>query len=1121
MATKNVLFRIQADTQQLRRELDAVQKELQDINKATTQTTSSLTKLGQVLRDAGSVFIGVSIGQGLLDFAKSTFTATAEVEKLDIAFTTFLGSSDRAKQVLKELEQFSISTPFESEQVIKAGRSLLAVGIPAKDLTDTLRRLGDISAGTGKDFNELTSIFAKARASGRVQGEELNQLADAGIPIYSKLADVLNIAEGDVRKFGEQGKISFLDLQKAFELLTTEGEKGSFFGLTEKLSGSLTGQLSNLTDAFGKLAKDIGFQLRPTFEALINTGFAFIETIRAIPQFVRDNAQVLTLLAGVVAFYTAKVRLKTQAQVVDNTILNLMIARERIATAVTGLRARATAFFTGVQRTATAGTILQTTATAGYNLATRIATATTRAFTTALRSNPIGLIAGALATATALLIDFGDATADNTEEQEKQYDITKAQENVRLKQNDLIDDERGKLELLVDQIRKSNTNSSERKRLIDQLNSQYGTTLKNLSDEKKFQEAVNVEYQKAIRLIEAKAKQRAIEDELVNLYKEQRKEGKNLNDINQKLIQSGKLTGDQLVELQDEINKASGVTGEIFLLPTDDELAKLDELFEKKQNVIDLDQKSAEENLKAREESKSRLDALNNEINKLLKESATINFDVEIPPGTDNKVGDQIKKLLLSLKEKIANLKLDIQEQQLEFFEPNTLSEAEKQIDDLFKLKQQRALEDIKRQEDDARKEGTLTGQIQKEFDELKSLTRQKIENDANDKISKLRKQFAERDKKAQQEIDKTATDERVFDEQTKQQKLQDEITDLNEKANKLRNKAEINSLINQINEKQKLITESIQKESDTRIGLLEKQRTEVLNDLKLTETERASKIAEIDLQIKQEKQKTQDDINKINKDGAKAQVDIQQKANDEIIEGIKKVADETIALTNAVIDARIKETEVAISNQEKRVERAKEIAEKGNAELLQLEEERLDKLNRQRQNYVRIQQALAFTEIAFNSAIAISKAARDGGGFASAITIASTLIALATGFIKARALATQGAGFSEGGFTGNGGKYEPAGIVHKGEFVFSKEKTTKYRSLFEDIHKGRDPFLTKGLTGKLEFVASKGMDEKLTRIERAIREQKGMQLSIDERGIHGIVSSIQYKQSRIRNKAR
>lgn len=1100
MATKNVLFKIQADTSQLRRELDAVQKELSDINKTTKETEKSISSFASVLKQAGTTLATLGIGAGLLEFAKTTFNATAELERLQISFTTFLGSSERAKQVLKDLEDFSISTPFESTQVQNAGRSLLAFGVPAKDLTETLRMLGDISAGTGKDFNELASIFGKAKTQGVVQGEELNQLAEAGVPIYSKLAEVLNIAEGDVRKFGEQGKISFLDLQQALKLLTTEGEKGSFFGLTEQLSTSLTGRLSTLSDEFTKLARDIGTNLKPAFAGAIEGGLQFIEFIRAIPKFVRDNAQVLTILSGVVAFYTAKVRFKTQAQIVDNTILNVMIARERIATALTGLRARTTAFFSNVQKSATAGTLLQTTATAGYNIATQIATATTRAFTTALRSNPIGLLATAISLATAYLIDFGDATENVTDVETERYNSAKALENATLRGNDLLDEERTKLDVLFNQLRKTTNGSKERNDIINKINGQYPTTLKNLKDEKDFQALVNAEYKKAVDFISAKAKSQALEEELVLLYKEQRKQQEVINK-NQK----------DAIGTQEKINEITKKGG---LEDVNQQVLK---------NIATL-QNTTQELGKAvtRETAQKGLDVTNKAIDDILKELANIQIpEVKTPAPDTSKTSDAIDKLILSLKEKIESLKFDIAEQQIEFFDPNTLTEAEKQINDIYKVKQLRASQDIKRQEDDARKQGLLTSAVEKEFDQLKLLTKTKLENEANERISKIRKDYAKRDADAQREINKTATDERVFDEETKQQQLENEISDLVEKTTKFRNKRELQLLLEQIEAKRKLIVSSIQSESNARIKLLEQQRNDVLNDTKLTETERLAKTKEIDLQIKQEKQKTNDEITKVEKDGAKEQVDIQKKANDEIIEGIKKVADETIALTNAVIDARIKETENAISMQEKRIERAKEIADKGNAELLQLEEERLDKLNRQRQNYIRVQQALAFTEIAFNSAVAIAKSARDGGGFASGILIASTLIALATGFIKARSLAMQGSGFAEGGFTGNGGKYEPAGIVHKGEFVFSKEKTTKYRSLFEDIHKGREPFLTKGLTGKLEFVASKGMDEKLTRIEKAIREQKGMSLSIDERGIHGIVSQLQYKQNRIRNKAR
>lgn len=239
-------------------------------------------------------------------------------------------------------------------------------------------------------------------------------------------------------------------------------------------------------------------------------------------------------------------------------------------------------------------------------------------------------------------------------------------------------------------------------------------------------------------------------------------------------------------------------------------------------------------------------------------------------------------------------------------------------------------------------------------------------------------------------------------------------------------------------------------------------------------------------------------------------------------LEAARVITNAIIDLIKAVNDAFIENTEIAISAQEKRVEKAKEIAEKGNAQLLELEERRLEKLNKQKAKYVREQQALAVIQVAANSAIAISEAAIAGKGWASAITIGATIAALAAGLIQAKMMAQSSVGgYEKGGYTGDGARKEPAGIVHKGEYVFTQEKTRKYRKVFDEIHRGRDPFIAQGYGEKVIMVNNQGMESRLDRIEKAILGQKGLSLNIDERGIYGIVNHLEYKNQRIRNKAR
>lgn len=139
------------------------------------------------------------------------------------------------------------------------------------------------------------------------------------------------------------------------------------------------------------------------------------------------------------------------------------------------------------------------------------------------------------------------------------------------------------------------------------------------------------------------------------------------------------------------------------------------------------------------------------------------------------------------------------------------------------------------------------------------------------------------------------------------------------------------------------------------------------------------------------------------------------------------------------------------------RVEDAKIIADRGNAELLQKEQQRLDALNKKQANFVRAQQVLNIALAASNLVVAVAKAAAEGGGFLSIASVAAAVIAFVTGLAQAKsALQATQAGFKKGGYTGDGNTSQEAGKVHKKEFVFDAPTTAKNRPIFEAIHKGK-----------------------------------------------------------------
>jgi len=246
MATEvnNILFKLQADTAQLRSEFAKLNTGIQSIQTNTKAAETGLRGLKSSIAGAAAAFGGLSIAGASVDFAKGAIKAVADYEAVNISLETFLGSATAAKDLFSELEQFSIKTPFTPEQVNNAAKSLLAFGEPVEGLQTTLSRIGDVASATGKDFNELSVIYGKARVQGTLFAEDINQLTEAGVPVIQLFADQLGVSAGQVKKLGSEGKISFDNLEKAFTTLTSEG--GRFFGLTDKLSQSTAGRLSTL-----------------------------------------------------------------------------------------------------------------------------------------------------------------------------------------------------------------------------------------------------------------------------------------------------------------------------------------------------------------------------------------------------------------------------------------------------------------------------------------------------------------------------------------------------------------------------------------------------------------------------------------------------------------------------------------------------------------------------------------------------------------------------------------------------------------------------------------------------------------------------------------------------------
>jgi hypothetical protein len=326
-----------------------------------------------------------------------------------------------------------------------------------------------------------------------------------------------------------------------------------------------------------------------------------------------------------------------------------------------------------------------------------------------------------------------------------------------------------------------------------------------------------------------------------------------------------------------------------------------------------------------------------------------------------------------------------------------------------------------------------------------------------------------------------------------------------------------------------------VEEKRDINAELLDEERRyqlEVLDILNATEEEKLQLQLRYAKERLEELKKDPSDIVEIAKaenvvDGLELrlkQVQKTQKATTEQL--IQASVDVLNAAANAArqfIDIKQNENAQLIDIQNQRIQDALQVADRGNAQVLEAEQERLDELNKKQADFARKQIAIATIQLAVESALAIAKAAAAGGPLAP-FTIASTLIALGAGFASARAQANAISqsvpSFRKGGYTGAGDPNAESLALgskpytyHKNEYVMPSEVVSigQNRKLFDDIRLKRID-LQEYMNPKAPTVVLNNDSEKVV---KAIENIPGVSFNIDKNGIYTIVE----RKKKIENK--
>lgn len=289
----SIKFDITGDNSSVLKAFRGVQDGVSQTARVVEQQGQSIENVFNRIKSVASVAFA---GFTAKEIISTLGTVRGEFQQFEIAFETMLGSGQKAKGMISDLANLAASTPFDMKGVVNGAKQLLAYGFAANEITDTMRRLGDVSAGLGLNLQDLTWLYGTTMVQGRLFTRDLMQFTGRGIPLTEELAKQFGVTKDKVSELVTAGKVGFPEVKKAIESLTNEG--GKFGGLMEKQSHSITGQISNIQDTIEMAINDLGTQT----EGLMNDALDITSTVI---EHWKEIGEVVLAAASAIGLYKA------------------------------------------------------------------------------------------------------------------------------------------------------------------------------------------------------------------------------------------------------------------------------------------------------------------------------------------------------------------------------------------------------------------------------------------------------------------------------------------------------------------------------------------------------------------------------------------------------------------------------------------------------------------------------------------------------------------------------------------------------------------------------------------------------------------------------------------------
>ena len=279
-----------------------------------------------------------------------------ELQKLDMT-TLFQGNTAAAEEMFEKISEYGKATVYDKSGLIDAQKTMMSFGIEGEKAFSTLKQIGDIAMGDSQKMQSLALAFSQATSAGKLQGQDLMQLINAGFNPLNEISKHTGESMASLKEKMSKGQISAEMLAQAFAWATEEG--GLFYQGAEKAGDSTMGKINQLKDTFDEFLINVFDRLKPVIDTCLSFATRFLETLPALLDGIANGvsnvigffSEFAPIIIGVatamgiltVAMNTAKISMKLQ-----DLWLNILIVKEKAISMWTKVWAGAQAILNAV-----------------------------------------------------------------------------------------------------------------------------------------------------------------------------------------------------------------------------------------------------------------------------------------------------------------------------------------------------------------------------------------------------------------------------------------------------------------------------------------------------------------------------------------------------------------------------------------------------------------------------------------------------------------------------------------------------------------------------------------------------------------------------------------------------